>query len=249
MLLMLVVPTWSTSSPYKPITVIDSRGNLIRPESPIVSTSGVVTLILSPGTVTPFDSLGFTSSDDVSILQSETDIESSSVLVITSPGATYLGTSSISRGTAAAAASAVADVTIVSGITSADLGSSSSLYTASFGGLGDTRHGHTLTQLFLSGIALRSKVPPTTEETEKVPPKPLLILTVHADELNEEKLKSDLNGIFSTVVSELGTVSSTLEDIYDVKIIRVTTEIEAKEVRIFYIFFNVMYSMLCPAIF
>lgn len=234
---MLVVPSWSMSQ--KSTTVIDSRGNLIRPASPILSNSGVVTLIVSPGMITPFDSLGFTSSDEVSILQTDVDIEAaSSALVITSPGATYLGTAPNARGTAAAAASVVSDVTIVSGITIADLGSSSSLYTASLGGLADTRHGHTLTQLFVAGVILRSKLQFVEEEkeTEKAALKPLLILAVHhVDKLNEEKLKSDLNVIFSTVVSELDTSFSTFEDIFDVKIIRVNTESDAQEVRCFHI--------------
>jgi len=130
--------------------------------------------------------------------------------ILSSPGATLAGTSSLSKGSGAAAAASVAGSIIVSGITESDLEN----------GLDDTRHGHTLTAIFKQKIQAVSR--------EKV----TLIIAV-PEGSDESSVLSDVHAIFDTATAELGSevdFEVDFDDLYDVVVENVGSEADAQRV-------------------
>lgn len=180
-------------------TIIDSTGALTRTSIPQSSIgNGVVAVLSSPGTPSYFSS---GDSANAVTLSSQ-----GSGSILSSPGATLAGTSSLSKGSGAAAAASVAGSIIVSGITESDLEN----------GLDDTRHGHTLTAIFKQKIQAVSR--------EKV----TLIIAV-PEGSDESSVLSDVHAIFDTATAELGSEVD-FDDLYDVVVENVGSEADAQRV-------------------
>lgn len=195
LLCLAQVPYSSASS-----TLIDPSGALTRtsiPQSTIGN--GIVAVLTSPGTPSYFtdgdNEVTITSHDGVSI--------------ISSPGATLSGTSPLSKGNGAAAASAVSGSIIISGITESDLEN----------GLDDTRHGQTFTGIFKQKIQ---------DGGDKV----VLIVTVPTG-ADEESVLSNVDLIFNTASAEMGS-DAKLDELYDVSVEVVNDEADAERVSKFH---------------
>jgi hypothetical protein len=180
-------------------TIIDSTGALTRTSIPQSSIgNGIVAVLSSPGTPSYFSS-----GDNAN----EVTLSSQgSVSILSSPGATLAGTSSLSKGSGAAAAASVAGSIIVSGITESDLEN----------GLDDTRHGHTLTAIF------KQKIQSVSQE------KITLIIAVPAGS-DESIVLSHVHAIFDTATAELGSEAK-FDDLYDVVVENVSSEADAQRV-------------------
>jgi hypothetical protein len=184
-----------------PLQLIDASGSLTR--SSVSQTSlgnGIVAVLSSPGTKS-----FFADSDEGVTLSS-----SGGVSILSSPGATLSGTTSLMKGNGAAAASTVAGSIIITGITESDLEY----------GLDDTRHGHTLTGIFRAKIQSSS----TTKTT--------LILTVPS-EVDQDKIIQDVKTIFKTANAEIGGDAS-FDELYDIAVEQVSSTADAEKVRFSY---------------
>ena len=201
-ILALVLCLFEGAYAAAPITLINSAGQVSRSSIPLTSASGIVAVITSPGTPSLFggavDNVSYSADGDVTI--------------ISSPGATLSGTSPLSNGNGAAAASVAAGSIILSGITEGDLESS----------LDDTRHGHTLTNIFHVKLS-------KFEDTETSKVTLILAVPVHVD---EENVVRDVESIFEAAKAEVGSEAS-FDDIYDIKVEVAADENDVKKVRKF----------------
>jgi hypothetical protein len=144
-----------------------------------------------------------TSSDEVLSLESEDPP------CLTCRGATLSGTSAAER-CALATSSLVSGAILVDGITEGDVEA----------GWRNSRHARTLTALFRARVALESS---TIKQT--------LILCVkgEVDSAAESALKTEVRALFDATAAETEG-SASFKDLYDVSVVSVTTEEEAKEV-------------------
>lgn len=191
-----------------PTTLIDASGSVHRSSSS-GGEGGVVTVLTSPGTSSPFSS--YEQNDGGVVLASS----SGGVSIVSSPGATLTGTSSLSRGSGAAAASLISACTIVSGFTESDLESS----------LEDTRHGQTLSGIFRAKLTSLSGE--DGEEGDGVE-KACLILAVPIGVDNDDII-ADVADIFDAIKVELES-DYDLEDLYDVQVEVVADDTDAQKV-------------------
>lgn len=180
-------------------TLVDSTGALTRIPVPQSSfENGVVAVLTSPGTPSLFPT-----ADGGIVLSSR-----GGVSIVSSPGATLAGVSSLSKGSGAAAAAAVSGSIILSGITESDLEN----------GLDDTRHGQTLTAIF------QQRLLQDGGEEEKV----TLIIAV-PESADDEALWNDVNSIFETASIEFGR-DVELQDLYNLSIEKVANQADAERV-------------------
>jgi len=204
--LAMLLLTVTGSSPFlgveaaAPFSLIDGSGVVSSGSFPSWSgQDGVVTVLTSPDTP-----------DAVNIKEDDNN-----VLVISSPGATLTGNSALSKGNGAAAAALVSGSIVVTGITQSDLEY----------GLDDTRHGHTLTQLFSSRLSL-----PLASDAA---PQKLIITIPSSDEGLTESILEDVEAIFDSAAAGIDAqedASLSLDDLYDVEIVTVTTDEEMEKV-------------------
>ena len=179
----------------------------------IGSTQGIVGIISSPGTSSPFD----TSSDG------EGGVNLSSlggVSILSSPGATLSGTTSLAKGNGAAAVASVAGSIILSGITLSDAEN----------GLYESRHGQTLTAIFRAKMdtLMSDSNEEGEEEGKEVKPTKLFLVFPTCD-VNEDDVKQDVQSIFDAVLAEKGVVID-LETVFDLNVVQVDNEEDAKKV-------------------
>ncbi len=181
-------------------TLIDSTGAIARTSiSQSTIGNGIVAVLTSPGTKSYFND----EVDDVVTLSSYNGVS-----ILSSPGATLTGTSSLAKGNGAAASSAVAGSIILSGITASDLEQ----------GLDDTRHGQTLIGIF------KQKIQDGGEEKTT-----LIVAVPGSTEVDEEVIMSDIKGIFDSACAEVGAVVD-ISDVYDVSVENVDSEADAERV-------------------
>lgn len=181
-----------------PLQLIDANGSLTRASVSQSSLgNGIVAVLSSPGTKS-----FFADSDDGVTLSS-----SGGVSILSSPGATLSGTTSLTKGNGAAAASTVAGSIIITGITESDLEY----------GLDDTRHGHTLTGIF------RAKIQSSSATKTK------LILAVPSDDVDQDKIMQDVKTVFKTANAEIGGDAS-FDDLYEVVVEKVSSAADAEKV-------------------
>lgn len=176
-------------------TLVDSKGTLTRTSIPQSSLgNGIVAVITSPGTKSFFDF-----EDGVTVNRYD------DVSVVCSPGATQVGSSLISKGNGAVAASSVSGSIVVCGITEGDLEFE----------LADTRHGQTLTGIF------RARLSSKEVEEEIV----TLIITIPID-VDDSKIISEVNHIFECTKAEFGS-NIDFEDLYRIEVETVVSEADA----------------------
>lgn len=194
----------SSSAAASSTTIIDATGALDRSTNIPSSTgnNGIVAVLTSPGTPSFFDS----SDGGVTLMSTNNGIT-----VLSSPGATLSGISSLARGNGAAAASIVSGSLILSGVTESDLEY----------GLDDTRHGHTLSQIFKASIE-------DSADDESIQPKSLFLVAPAGAEIDEDEVKADLLAIFETVKAEVGG-QSTFDDLFALQIESVESEADAEK--------------------
>lgn len=201
----LSLATAPTSAAASKVTLIEATGSLNK-AIPSVSKAGIVALLTSPGTASFFDegpaNQVILSDDDAGI-------------VITSPGASLESSSLVSRGVGAAAAGSVASSVVLSGVTLADAER----------GLGSTRHGRTLSELFAAVIrAGRGR------------PAGKLLVAVQAPAgtdgavLEELQLERHVEEIFQSVAAA-ACVGDSLGDYFAVEAAVVRSKQEASAVR------------------
>lgn len=205
------------SSPFTnaSTSIINANGVLTHSslsDSSISTSQGIVGIISSPGTSSPFDT-----SDDGVTLSSFGEVS-----ILSSPGATLSGTTSLAKGNGAAAVASVAGSIILSGITLSDAEN----------GLYESRHGQTLTGIFRAKMdAIMSDSNEEGEEEEEgneVKPTKLYLVFPTCD-VNEDDVKKDVQSIFDAVLAEKG-VAVDLETIFDVNVVQVDNEEDAKKV-------------------
>jgi hypothetical protein len=197
------------SSPFTlASTLIDSNGVLTRVSisESSVGNKGIVSIVSSPGTKSFF---GANFDDNAAGV---TLIEQDGVSILTSSGATLTGTTSLSKGHGAAAASAVAGSVILTGITESDLEY----------GLLDSRHGQTLTNIFRAKIASIN----TDDEVKATK----LFIALPPCDVDEELVKIDAQKIFETSLVEKNIGSVDFETVFDINIVKVESEDDAKKV-------------------
>lgn len=188
--------------------IIDRNGAFTRttiPESSI-GEKGIVAIISSPGTKSFFDIGG----DGVTLSPYD------GVSILSSPGATLSGTTSLSKGHGAAAASSVAGSIILSGITESDLEN----------GLLDSRHGQTLTGIFRAKIA---SISASEEGTDDIKPTKLYMVLPPCD-VDEELVKSDVQNMFETALVESDSEAIEFDSVFETNIVKVDSEEDAKEI-------------------
>lgn len=188
-----------------PITLIDATGALSPASPSATSGKGVVAILTSPGTKSPF----LDDSNDGNVVS----LSDEDVTVVTSPGATFAGDSYLAMGNGAAAVSTVAGSIILSGITESDLEKS--------GGLGNTRHGQTLSGIF------RAKMMSSSEEEETGAITSLIVAVPVATD--EEALVKDIQQIFKSVQVEFDN-DADFDALYDITLELVESEDDAAKI-------------------
>jgi hypothetical protein len=185
--------------------LMDASGGL-RLKIPSISTSsGVVSIISSPGTKS-FLSTGDESGDVFLSLESEDPP------CLACRGATLSGTSSVER-TALATCSILSGAILVDGITEGDVEA----------GWRNSRHARTLTALFRARIALNCQTPQTL----------LLCIKGDADKATaaEASLRTEIKALFDATAAE-SEGKHVFSDYYNVKIVSVVDEAGAQEVSL-----------------
>lgn len=201
----LSLATSATCATASKVTLIDASGSLNK-AIPSISNSGIVALLTSPGTPSWFDE------EPVSQVQLSDEGDS---VVLTSPGASLEPSSLLTRGAGAAAAGSVANSVVLSGVTLADVER----------GLGSTRHGRTLNELFAAVIRMDQQRPAGR-----------LVVAVQAPEgteaavVDDEQLKRDVEQIFQSVAAA-AWVDDSLEDYFVLEVVVVRSKQEASAVR------------------
>ena len=228
-------------------SIIDQNGIITRtsiPESSLGS-KGIVAIISSPGTKSYFDESQDNNDDnDDTNTNANTNngvtifpYNNNLVSMIQSPGATLSGTTSLSKGHGAAAASRVANSIIFTGITESDLEY----------GLQDSRHGQTLTNIFRSKIETLGggdKEEEDNDDEESINETKLFLVLPNVDDedLNEDMIKNDIQAIFDTVMAENNVGNDvSFEDMFELNLVRAETKNDAKKVsyNIYKVYTNV----------
>lgn len=202
--LLMLSAVDAASSQY---TLMDASGGLRLKKiaSSGVSTSeGVVSVISSPGT----DSFLVSGGDD-DVLAFDGD-------GLVCRGATLSGTSASER-SALAITSVVSNAIVVDGITEGDV------HAAGFGK--NTRHARTLTALFRARLAF-------LEASSDAPSQQALILCVKSSskESFDAVLVQEVKDLFEATAAEAKESKASFDDLYDVKVVSVTSKEEASEV-------------------
>mmetsp|Transcript_10441 Transcript_10441/g.21987 ORF Transcript_10441/g.21987 Transcript_10441/m.21987 type:complete len:541 (-) Transcript_10441:1612-3234(-) len=194
-------------------TLMDASGGLRLNKissSGASTTDGVVSVITSPGT----DSL----------LVSDAADEESAVLAFDNDvprlicrGATLRGTSASER-SALAITSLVSDAIVIDGITEGDV------QAAGFGK--NTRHARTLTALFRARLAFLEG-----SSSSEAPGQQALILCVKSssEDSLDALLAQEVRALFEATAAETKESNTSFDDLYDVKVVSVTSEAEASE--------------------
>ncbi len=196
------------SSPFAHAStpIINANGVLTHSsisDSSFGSSQGIVGIISSPGTQSPFDS----GEGGVTLSSYE------GVSILSSPGATLSGTTPLAKGNGAAAVGSVAGSIILSGITESDIEN----------GLHASRHGHTLTGIF------RVKVDSAADEGEDVKKTKLFLIFPQCDDLDEDGVKKDVESVFESVLAEKN-VDINFDSVFEINIAQVANEDDAKKV-------------------
>lgn len=163
----------------------------------------------SPGTDTPFaPSVAFSQTGVTLNGVDDASVSSSKTVVLTSPGATLTGTSSLARGNGAAAAASVAGSVILSGITESDLEKDA---------FESTRHGHTLSGIFRARLMV---LPTSVDDEEGADANKCMLVLVVPTEVEEEdqvQVIANVRDIFES--AKLGLeLDVEFEDLYDITI-------------------------------
>lgn len=199
------------SSPFTlaSTSIIDGNGVFSRATIPetSISDTGIVAIISSPGTKSYFDT------GDEGVALSPYDGAS----ILSSPGATLSGTTSLSKGHGAAAAASVAGSIILSGITESDLEY----------GFHDSRHGQTLTAIFRAKIE-NIIAAGTEEEMDSKSTK--LFLVLPKCDVDEEAIKMDVQQIFETALVENDYAAIKFDSVFETNIVQVDNEEDAKKI-------------------
>jgi len=202
-------------------SVIDASGNVLKPHSPTPSAdeNGVIVLLTSPGT-SVLPEFPSAPTDAVSVSRISQGV------LISSPGATLSASAgseestSLDGGAGAAASGLLGGAIILSGVTTADVASTSDF--------ADSRHGRTLTGLFVSRLK--------QEQQEKSGEKQLLVIAVQEDEdadgeVDVESLKAQVQKVYAVAVGgTTGAASKSMEDLYEVEVVVVKGEEDVKKV-------------------
>eukprot|EP00565_Helicotheca_tamesis_P003510 CAMPEP_0185734984 /NCGR_PEP_ID=MMETSP1171-20130828/24061_1 /TAXON_ID=374046 /ORGANISM="Helicotheca tamensis, Strain CCMP826" /LENGTH=533 /DNA_ID=CAMNT_0028405141 /DNA_START=116 /DNA_END=1717 /DNA_ORIENTATION=+ len=211
-------------------SVIDSSGKLLKPHKSSTSNEkGVVVLLTSPGT-SILPSFPSVPSDAVSVSADSSD----DVIMISSPGATLSASiteeedeeTTLNGGAGAAASGLLGGCIILSGVTIADVSSSTSPSC-----FADSRHGRTLTGLFLSRLKQQG-------EEEESGTKQLLVIAIQSGDDDEDKdvdvagIKEQVEKLYDAAAdAAVGGVATTkLEDLYEVEVAVVKSDDDAKKV-------------------
>jgi len=194
-------------------TLMDASGGLRLNKiasSGASTTDGVVSVITSPGTV--------------SFLVSSAADEEAAVLAFDGEapnlicrGATLGGTSASER-SALAITSLVSDVIVIDGITEGDV------QAAGFGK--NTRHARTLTALFRARLAFLE-----ASASLDAPGQQVLILCVKSSEEDslDAVLAQEVRALFEATAAEAKESNTSFDDLYDVKVVSVTSKEDASE--------------------
>lgn len=223
----------TTAAPASKTTLIDGAGALNKAIPNLPPNTGIVALISSPGTASPFDQTdGVVCSNEV-FLSSAAD-----GVLITSPGASLESSSLVSRGAGAAAAGSMATSLIIAGVTASDVEV----------GLPSTRHGRTLSELFAVAIRLGKQSGARS-----------LLVAVQApaeqsgDDVfapNKMEVKADVEEIFNAVAAA-ACVDDSLADHFKVEVTLVNGPEDASKVSSTYYFLSfrtiVMLMLQSPA--
>jgi len=194
-------------------TLMDASGGLRLNKiasSGASTTDGVVSVITSPGT----DSFLVLSAADEDAVVLAFDGDAPRLIC---RGATLRGTSASER-SALAITSLVSDVIVIDGITEGDV------QAAGFGK--NTRHARTLTALFRARLAFLEG-PSSSDE----PSQQALILCVKSSSKDsfDAVLAQEVRDLFEATAAEAKESNTSFDDLYDVKVVSVTSKGEAIE--------------------
>jgi len=194
-------------------TLMDASGGLRLNKiasSGASTTDGVVSVITSPGT----DSFLVSSAadEDAAVLAFDGDAPR-----LICRGATLRGTSASER-SALAITSLVSDAIVVDGITEGDV------QAAGFGK--NTRHARTLTALFRARLAFLE-----ASSSSQAPGQQTLILCVKSssEDSFDDVLAQEVRALFEATAAESKESDTSFDDLYDVKVVLVTSNEEAIE--------------------
>lgn len=202
----------TTAAPASKATLIDSTGTLNKAIPSLPPNTGVVALIASPGTASPFDQTDGAVRTNEVLLSSAAD-----GVLITCPGASLESSSLISRGAGAAAVGSLATSVIIAGVTASDVET----------GLPSTRHGRTLSELFAAAIRLGKQSSARS-----------LLVAVQAPTQQSDddgfipdktKVKADVEEIFNSVAAA-ACVEDSLADHFKVEVTLVKGPEDASKV-------------------
>lgn len=186
-------------------TLLDSSGKIQHPIPRLSTSLGVVSIINSPGTPSALP--------DVSIDDSYlTLLEDEQKPLLCCRGST-MSTSSAAERLSLCTTSLVSSVVIVDGITDGDVER----------GLRDSRHSRTLTALFRARYCLDKENRQT------------LFIGLLIDEVTEDitkKVNAEIKDIFQAVAEENPRESISFSDLYDMKIVPLTSSANAEEVSL-----------------
>ena len=195
-------------------TLMDASGGLRLNKitsSGASASDGIVSVITSPGT----DSFLVSSSDDTdaAVLAFNGDVPR-----LICRGATLRGTSASER-SALAITSLVSDAIVIDGITEGDV------QAAGFGK--NTRHARTLTALFRARLAFLE-----SSSSSDAPNKQALILCVKspAKDSFDAVLENEVGALFEATAAEAKENGTSFDDLYDVKVVFVTSDEMASKV-------------------
>jgi hypothetical protein len=200
-------------------TLMDASGGLRLNKitySSISTADGVVSVITSPGT----DSLLVTSvteEDGAAILALSSSSSDDDVPRLICRGATLRGTSAAER-SALAITSLVSDAIVVDGITEGDVKA------AGFGK--NTRHARTLTALFRARLTFLESSSVVDANRQAL----ILCVKSTSDDSFDAVLAQEVRTLFEATAAEAKESNILFDDLYEVRVVSVTNEEEAKEV-------------------
>jgi len=199
-------------------TLMDASGGLRLNKitsSSISTADGVVSVITSPGT----DSLLVTSvteEDGAAILALSSSSSDDNVPRLICRGATLRGTSAAER-SALAITSLVSDAIVVDGITEGDVKA------AGFGK--NTRHARTLTALFRARLTFLESSSVVDANRQAL----ILCVKSTSDDAFDAVLAQEVRTLFEATAAETKESNISFDDLYEVRVVSVTNEEEAKE--------------------
>lgn len=209
---LLILSTVDAISSPK-YTLMDASGGLRLNKiasSGVSTTDGVVSVITSPGTHSFLVSSA--ADEDAAVLAFDGDVPR-----LICRGATLRGTSAAER-SALAITSLVSDAIVVDGITEGDV------QAAGFGK--NTRHARTLTALFRARLTFLE-----ASSSLQAPGQQTLILCVKSssEDSFDDVLAQEVRALFEATAAEAKESDTSFDDLYDVKVVSVTSNEEAIE--------------------